>query len=285
MKRAIEKADILIEALPYIRKFQHKVIVVKCGGRQMLNEDIINNIVHDIAFMNCVGLNPVLVHGGGPSINDQLRKSGQKIEFHQGQRVTDERTLGVVVKELGRLNKEMVGKIGQLGAKARGLDGTTGKVILAQKLGRQGKNIGFVGKIAAIKKGFLKELLANNFVPVISPLGKGRDGQIYNINADMAAAGIAAKLGAWKLVLLTDVQGIMYDQSDDNSLISTLKVSEVSGLIKRKVIQEGMIPKVNACIAALKKGVKKTHIINGSIPRSLLLEIFTDEGIGTQIIK
>ena len=284
MKKAIEKADILIEALPYIKKFQHKVVVVKCGGRQLLNSVVINNILQDIVFMNCVGLNPVLIHGGGPSINEQMQKLGQRIEFHQGQRVTDERTLKIVTSELGRLNQEMVKKVNQLGAKAKGLSGNIGKVIKARRF-IAGRNIGFVGKIASIKPQPVKELLLKNFVPIISPLGIGKDGQIYNINADMAAAEIAAKLGAWKLVLLTDVQGIMRDQDDGNSLISTLKVAEISGLIKRKIIQEGMIPKVSACIAALKKRVKKTHIIDGSIPRSLLLEIFTDEGIGTQIVK
>lgn len=284
MKKAIEKADILIEALPYIKKFQHKVVVVKCGGRQLLNNVVINNILQDIVFMNCVGLNPVLIHGGGPSINEQMQKLGQRIEFHQGQRVTDEKTLKIVTSELGRLNQEMVNKVNQLGARAKGLSGNIGKVIKARRF-IAGRNIGFVGKIASIKPQPVKELLAKNFVPIISPLGIGKDGQIYNINADMAAAEIAAKLGAWKLVLLTDVQGIMRDQDDENSLISTLKVTEISGLIKRKIIQEGMIPKVSACIAALKKRVKKTHIIDGSIPRSLLLEIFTDQGIGTQIVE
>ncbi len=284
MKRAIEKADILIEALPYIKKFQHKIMVIKCGGRQLLNEDIINNILQDIVFMNCVGLNPVLVHGGGPSISEKIQRLGRKVEFHHGQRVTDERTLEIVIGELNRLNRQMVRKINQFGAKAKSLSGHIGKVIKAKRL-KGKKNLGFVGQISSIKPEPVKKLLANNAVPVISPLGIGQDGQVYNINADMAAAEIAAKLGAWKLVLLTDVQGIMYDTNDENSLISTLKVKHIPSLIERKIIQEGMIPKVNACIAALKKGVKKTHIIDGSIPRSLLLEIFTDEGIGTQIVR
>ncbi|MBU4140658.1 MAG: acetylglutamate kinase, partial [Candidatus Omnitrophica bacterium] len=269
MRRAIEKADILIEALPYIKKFQHKAIVVKCGGRQLLNKHIINNILQDIVFMNYVGLNPILVHGGGPRINEELRKLGQKIEFHQGQRVTDKKTLEIVIKELGGLNQEMVKKINQLGAKAQGLSANAGSVIKASRLKQHhGRNIGFVGRVAAIEPQPVKELLLKNFVPVISPLGIGKNGQIYNINADMAAAEIAAKLGAWKLVLLTNVKGIMRDQSDEDSLISTLKVAEIAGLLKRKVILEGMIPKVNACIAALEKGVKKTHIIDGGIPRS-----------------
>jgi len=284
VRRAIEKADILIEALPYIKQFQHKVMVIKCGGRQLLNKTAIDNILRDIVFMNCVGLNPILVHGGGPSINEKMHELGKKIEFHHGHRVTDEKTLGIVSSELNRLNQEMVQKLEHFGAKAKGLSGNTGKVIKATKL-RVGRNVGFVGKIASISSEPVKKLLAENFVPIISPLGIGKDGQIYNINADMAAAEIAARLGAWKLVLLTDVQGIMRDQHDKDSLISTLKVSEIDRLVKREVIQKGMIPKVNACIAALKKGVKKTHIIDGSISRSLLLEIFTDQGIGTQIIK
>jgi len=285
MKRAIEKAGILIEALPYIKKFQHKVMVVKCGGRQLLNKHIINNILQDIVFMNCVGLNPILVHGGGPRINEELRKLGQRIEFHQGHRVTGKKTLEIVIKELGGLNQEMVKKINRLGAKAQGLSAGAGSVIKASRLKQHGRNIGFVGRVAAIEPQPLKELLSKNSVPVISPLGIGKNGQIYNINADMAAAEIAAKLDAWKLVLLTNVKGIMRDQSDENSLISTLRVGEIAGLLKRKVIREGMIPKVNACISALEKGVKKTHIIDGGIARSLLLEIFTDKGIGTQIVK
>jgi len=283
MKRAIAKADILIEALPYIEKFQHKVIVIKCGGRQLLNRAHIDNILQDIVFMNCVGLNPVLVHGGGPSINEKMRKLGKKIEFQKGHRVTDERTLQIVINELDRLNQEMVKKIKQLGAKAKGLGSNIGKVIKASRISLGG-DIGFVGRIASIQTGPLKRLLVKNFVPVISPLGIGSDRQVYNINADMAAAEIAASLGAWKLVLLTDIQGIMYEQKRQDSLISTLKVSEIAALVGKGVIRGGMIPKVNACISALKKGVKKTHIIDGSIPRSLLLEIFTDEGIGTQIV-
>lgn len=284
MQRAIEKADILIEATPYIKKFQHKIMVIKCGGRQLLDQNIINNIVQDIVFMNCVGLNPILVHGGGPKINEKLQRLGKKVEFHQGYRVTDKKTLRIVIDELGRLNREIVRKVGQFGARAEGLSGKIGQIIRAKKLSIK-YNIGFVGNIASIRPLPVKRLLSKNIVPIISPLGIGRDGQVYNINADMAAAEIAAGLGAWKLVLVTDVHGIMYDQNDENTLISTLKISEISGLIKRGIIQEGMIPKVNACVSALKKGVKKTHIINGSIPRSLLLEIFTDEGIGTQIIK
>jgi acetylglutamate kinase len=284
MEKAIEKADILIEALPYIKKFQHKVMVVKCGGRQLLSNDIVDSVLQDIAFMNCVGLNPVLVHGGGPSIDEKMRAFGKKVEFHRGHRITDKTTLEIVSKELGRLNREMVGKINQFGVKAKGLSGNAGKVIKAKRLKQEGPNIGFVGKIASVDTAALKKLLGGNYVPVISPLGIGTDKQLYNINADMAAAEIAVKLGAWKLVLLTDVQGIMYNTDDDNSLISTLKISEVDGLIKRGVIRKGMIPKVNACITALRKGVKKTHVIDGSIPRSLLLEIFTDKGIGTQIV-
>jgi acetylglutamate kinase len=283
VKKAIKKANILIEALPYIKRFQNKVVVVKCGGRQMLNEDTINNILQDIVFMNCVGLNPVLVHGGGPSINEKMRMSDQKVEFHEGYRVTDEKALKIVIGELNRLNQRMVKKVKQLGAEAEGLSGDTGKVIKATRVNLS-RNIGFVGKIDSVKAEPVKELLSQHIVPIISPLGQGEDGQIYNINADIAAAEIAIKLKAWKLVLLTDVQGIMYDKKDEDSLISTLKVSEIGRMTKRKIIQEGMVPKVNACIAALGKGVKKTHIIDGSIPRSLLLEIFTDEGIGTQII-
>ncbi len=282
MKRAIEKAGILIEALPYIKRFQHKVMVIKCGGRQMLNEGMINNILRDIVFMNCVGLNPVLVHGGGPSITEKMRQAGKKVEFHHGHRVTDKHTLEIASAELNRLNAQMVKRIVQFGAKAKGLSGKKGEVIKAKKFSTE---LDLVGKVGSVHTYPVRALLKKNFVPVITPLGVGKDRQVYNINADMVAAEIAAKLGAWKLVLLTDVQGIMTDLRHESSLISTLKAGEVPGLIKRKIIREGMIPKVNACTTALKKGVKKTHIIDGSIPRSLLLEIFTNQGIGTQIIK
>lgn len=282
MKKAIAKADILIEALPYIKNFQHKIVVIKCGGRQLISEETVNNILLDIVFMNCVGLNPVLVHGGGPSINEKMRTSGRKVEFHEGQRVTDKETLEIVVNELDRLNADLVQRLNHLGAMAQGYTSGTHPALKAK---RASPRLGFVGTIENIETGILKEALANNVVPVISPLGKDAQQQMLNINADTAAADIAAGLGAWKLVLLTDVQGIMYDQNAEDSLISTLHVNDVAGLIKRNVIQQGMVPKVNACILALKKGVKKTHIIDGGIPRSLLLEIFTDEGIGTQIVQ
>lgn len=282
MKKAIAKADILIEALPYIKNFQHKIVVIKCGGRQLISEETVNNILLDIVFMNCVGLNPVLVHGGGPSINEKMRTSGRKVEFHEGQRVTDKETLEIVVNELDRLNADLVQRLNHLGAKAQGYTAGTRLVLKAKRFSPQ---LGFVGTIEDIETGILKEALANNLVPVISPLGKDTQQQFLNINADTAAADIAAGLGAWKLVLLTDVQGIMYDQNAEDSLISTLHVNDVPGLIKRNIIQQGMVPKVNACILALEKGVKKTHIIDGGIPRSLLLEIFTDEGIGTQIVQ
>ncbi|MFH1245280.1 MAG: acetylglutamate kinase [Candidatus Omnitrophota bacterium] len=282
MKRAIAKADILIEALPYIKNFQHKIVVIKCGGRQLINEETINNILLDIVFMNCVGLNPVLVHGGGPSINDKMRASGRKVEFFQGQRVTDKETLAIVVEELNRLNTSLVQRLNRLETKAQGYTASTQLVVKAKQLTLQ---LGLVGTTERIETEIIKAALANNVVPVISPLGTNDQQQILNINADTAAADIAAGLGAWKLVLLTDVQGIMYDQNDEDSLISTLHVNDVSGLIKRNVIQQGMVPKVNACVLALEKGVKKTHIIDGGIPRSLLLEIFTDEGIGTQIVQ
>jgi len=282
VKKAIQKADILIEALPYIKRFQHKVMVIKCGGRQLLNQNTIKNILQDIVFMNCVGLNPVLVHGGGPSITEEMRKAGKKVKFHHGHRVTDKHTLEIVSAELNRLNAQMVKRITQFGAKAKGLSGKKGEVIKAKKFSAE---LGLVGKVGSIDTQPVRALLKKNFVPVIAPLGVGKDKQVYNINADMVAAEIAAKLGAWKLVLLTDVKGILRNKFDEDSLISTLKVAEVPGLLKRKVIYSGMIPKVNACIAALEKDVKKTHIIDGSIPRSLLIEIFTDKGIGTQILK
>lgn len=284
MEEAIKKADVLIEALPYIKKFHKKTIVIKYGGSILGEEKIRKGILEDIVFLNFMGLRPVLVHGGGPNISDRMRASGKKTEFVNGMRVTDEETLNLVEEELQSLNDIIVAEIIELGAKAVGLNGKDKNIIQVEKKKAE-IDLGLVGHIKIIDAEPVLEELRKDKVAVILPMGKGKDKKNYNVNADEAASSIAASLGAEKLVLLTNVKGIMRNADDVHSFISTLNIEEAEGLIESNVIQQGMIPKVNACIDALENGVKKTHIIDARIPHALLLEIFTDQGIGTEIIK
>jgi len=284
MKEAIRKADVLIEALPYIKKFHKKVIVIKYGGSILGDEKIRNGVLEDIVFLNFMGLRPILVHGGGPNISDRMRASGKKTEFVEGMRVTDEETLQVVEEELLVLNDLIVKELNHLGAKAIGLNGKDGDLIGVEKK-KTKVDIGLVGQIKTVNTGILEEELKKDKVVVVLPMGKGKDKNTYNVNADEAASAIAASMPAEKFVLLTNVKGIMRHPEDPSSFISTLTVKEISGLIENKIIQQGMIPKVQACVEALKGGVKKTHIIDARTPHGLLLEIFTKQGIGTEIIK
>jgi len=284
MEDAIRKADVLIEALPYIKRFHKKVIVIKYGGSILGDEKIRNGVLEDIVFLNFMGLRPILVHGGGPNISDRMRASGKKTEFVEGMRVTDEETLQLVEEELLVLNELIVQEINQLGAKAIGLNGKDDDLIQVEK--KKAKiDIGLVGQIKGINVELLNEELKKDRVVVVLPMGKGKDKKTYNVNADEVAASIAADMQAEKFVLLTNVKGIMRNPEDAHSFISTLTVEEVNGLIDNKIIQQGMIPKVMACVQALNGGVKKTHIIDARTPHGLLLEIFTDQGIGTEIIK
>ena len=287
MEDAIRKADVLIEALPYIKRFHKKVIVIKYGGSILGDEKIRNSVLEDIVFLNFMGLRPILVHGGGPNISERMRASGKKSEFVEGMRVTDEETLQLVEEELLVLNALIVKELSQLGAKAVGLNGKDDDLIqVEKKKTKMGQvDIGLVGQIKAINTQLLSEELKKDKVVVVLPMGRGKDKKTYNINADEVASGIAANIQAEKFVLLTNVKGIMRNAEDASSFISTLTVAEVSGLIENKIIQQGMIPKVAACVEALNGGVKKTHIIDARTPHGLLLEIFTDQGIGTEIIK
>jgi len=284
MEEAIRKADVLIEALPYIKKFHKKIIVIKYGGSILGDEKIRQGVLEDIVFLNFMGLRPVLVHGGGPNISDRMRASGIKTEFVDGMRVTDEETLSLVAEELANLNSLIVRELEELGVKASGLNGKEKKMIQVQK--KKAKvDLGLVGDITAIDTALISEALKADRIPVVMPMGVGPDKKSYNINADEAAAAIASALKAEKLVLLTNVKGIMRNPEDPGSFLSTLTESEVASLITDGVIHQGMVPKVNACIKALDKGVKKTHVIDARIPHGLLLEIFTNEGIGTEIKK
>ncbi len=284
MEDAIRKADVLIEALPYIKRFHKKVIVIKYGGSILGDEKIRNGVLEDIVFLNFMGLRPILVHGGGPNISDRMRASGKKTEFVEGMRVTDEETLQLVEEELLVLNELIVNEINQLGAKAIGLNGKDDDLIHVEKK-KTKVDIGLVGNIKSVNTQLLDSELKKDKVVVVLPMGKGTDKKIYNVNADEAAASIAAGMLAEKFVLLTNVKGIMRNSEDPHSFISTLTVDEAAGLIENKIIQQGMIPKVKACVEALNGGVKKTHIIDARTPHGLLLEIFTDQGIGTEIIK
>src|SRR3989338_7129747 len=284
MEEAIKKAEVLIEALPYIKRFHKKIIVIKYGGSILAEEKIRKSVLEDIVFLSFMGLRPVLVHGGGPNISGRMRAEGKKTEFVDGIRVTDEETLDVVEEELEKLNDLIVNELSELGANAVGLNGEKKKIIQVEK--KEAKiDLGLVGHIIQINTEPILDELKSDTVVVILPMGKGQDKKAYNVNADEAAASISSALKAEKLVLLTNVKGIIRNPEDPNSFLSTLTTQEAKGLIKNNIVQEGMIPKVLACINALEKGVKKTHIIDARTPHGLLLEIFTVKGIGTEIVR
>jgi len=283
MDRLVEKASILIEALPYIKKFRGKEILIKYGGAAMGNEDIRMNVLHDLVFMSYVGIKPVLIHGGGPNITERMKKEGIVSKFVDGLRVTDKKTIAVVSETLAELNKSIVHDINQLGARAIGLSGYDNEILNVKKVQAK-EDIGYVGEVTSVNLLPLKELTEFNIIPVIYPLGIDEKRETYNVNADEAAAKIAAAMQVQKLMVLSNVRGILRDPEDPNSLISSLHIDEVDTLIKNKVISGGMIPKVRACMTAITGDVKKAHIIDGRIKHSLLLEIFTDQGIGTEII-
>ena len=284
MEEAIKKADVLIEALPYIKDFHRKILVIKYGGSILGEEKIRSGVLEDIVFLSYMGLCPVLVHGGGPNISDRMRAEGLKTEFVDGMRVTDDKTLAIVEEELTNLNKLIVNQIQDLGGKAVSFTGRD-KCVISSRKKNEGKDLGLVGEVESVACEPIRNETRNYAICVISPMGKGRDGKIYNINADDAASSVASSLSAEKLMVLTNVRGIMRSVDDPGSLISTLSIDEASKLIKEGAIQTGMIPKVKSCINALTAGVKKTHIIDARIPHALLLEIFTKQGIGTEIVK
>jgi acetylglutamate kinase len=284
MQEAIKKADVLIEALPYIREFHNKVVVIKYGGSILGEDKIRKGVLEDIVFMNFMGLKTVLVHGGGPNISDRMRATGKKTDFVDGMRVTDEQTLKVVEEELQKLNTMIVKEINELGCHAVGLNGKENKLLASEKK-KANIDLGLVGHVTGVNTKAIMDELDKDKVVVILPMGAGGDGKTYNVNADEAAASVAESLKAEKLVLLTNVKGIMRLPDDPSSFMSTLTREEAKQLIDQKVIQTGMIPKVQACIHAVNTGVKKTHMVDACIPHALLLEIFTDQGIGTEIIS
>ena len=284
MEERSEKAKILAQALPYIQGYHGKTVVIKYGGNAMTDERLKAGVMNDIVLLRYVGMRPVLVHGGGPEISEWMEKIGKKSEFVSGLRVTDNETMEIVEMVLaGKTNKGIVSLITQHGGKAVGLSGKDGGLLTAKKSMPNGKDIGYVGDIVNVNKDIIDILIHEGYIPVICSVGVGEDGNSYNINADHAAGDIAASLGAEKLIMLTDVLGVYRDLSDKNSLISSLTQKEAGELINSDCVDRGMTPKLEACIKALKGGVEKTHIIDGTIPHALLMEIFTDEGIGTMI--
>lgn len=280
--RIQDKAEVLIEALPYIRAFFGKTLVIKYGGAAMADEGLKAHFAEDVVLLKYLGMNPVIVHGGGPQISGMMEKLGKEPKFVNGVRVTDAETMEIVEMVLGgKINKEIVTLINQHGGRAVGLTGKDGGLIQAKQLKAKGDNLGMVGEVRSIDTRILETLDRGRFIPVISPVGADEKGKTYNINADLVAGEVAAAFRAEKLLILTDVKGILHL---DGALLSTLSKKEVLRLMRRKVINKGMLPKVQACLAALEGGVMKTHIIDGRVPHVLLLEVFTDQGIGTEIL-
>lgn len=294
MFSAKDKAAILVEALPYIQEFYGKTIVVKYGGNAMVNDELKEMVMQDIALMKYVGIRPVIVHGGGPEITSFLHMVGKKSDFVAGLRVTDAETVEIAEMVLdGKVNSAIVNLLNQRGVRAVGLSGKDAGLIKAHKKlatvyeGNevQKVDIGYVGTVEEVNTGLLEDLIENDYVPIIAPIGVGEQGESYNINADYVAAEIAGALEAEKLLLLTDVEGIYKDFHDKSSFISSLHAGEAREYIKSGIIAGGMIPKVEACLKALEQGAGKTHIIDGRLPHSIILELFTPTGIGTQVIR
>ena len=294
MESLIAKAEILVEAIPYIRTYYGKTFVIKYGGNAMINEELKLGVFQDIVLLKFLGVNPVVLHGGGPEINQMLKRIGRESQFVQGLRVTDAETMEIVQMVLaGKLNKAIVAQLNRLGGKAVGLSGQDAKLLEAQKTtptmsaGFSGPipDIGYVGEVVRINTNILNQLIESGYIPVISSIGVGPDGESYNINADTAAGELAAALKAEKLVMLTDVEGIFEDYNRKDSLISALSINRAHEMIDGGQIEGGMIPKVEACITALRGGVNRTHIIDGRQLHSMLLEILTDRGIGTMVVE
>jgi acetylglutamate kinase len=277
------RVRILSEALPYIQEFAGRTIVIKYGGAAMKQQALKEQVIRDVVFLSCVGMRPVIVHGGGPEINSWLGKLGIEPQFKNGLRVTDADTMEVVEMVLvGRVNKELVSLINQAGGSAIGICGRDGNLIAARPQGEKG--IGFVGEVSSVNPKIVESLISGGYVPVISTVASDETGQAYNINADTVAGEMAAALGAEKLILLTDIPGLLKDHNDPSSLITHLNIAQARQLIEEGVVSGGMIPKVKCCIRSLAQGVRAAHIIDGRVPHSILLEIFSDEGIGSMIV-
>lgn len=276
------RTNVMIEALPYLQEYNNQVVVVKYGGNAMTNDALKQAVMEDVVLLSLLGIKVVLVHGGGPEINAMLAKTGKESKFVNGLRYTDEETINIVQMVLaGKVNKDLVSMLDSHNGSAVGLCGLDGNMIEAEMLNPE---LGFVGDITAVNPKIIRNSLDNGYIPVISTIGRGKDGTVYNINADTAAARIAAEMKAANLILLTDIKGLLEDKDDENTIIRTVGVSEVPYLKRQGIISGGMIPKIDCCVEAVRRGVRKTNIIDGRIPHSILIELLTDTGAGTMII-
>jgi acetylglutamate kinase len=285
MDSILSKAEVLIEALPYIQKFNRKYIVVKYGGSAMSNEELQKNVIKDVTLLKLVGFKPIIVHGGGKEISRWVGKVGKESKFVNGLRVTDEETMEIAEMVLNKVNKSLVSMVNELGVKAVGISGKDGGLLKVDKKYSDGADIGFVGDIKEVNPKVIFDLIERDFLPIIAPIGFDDNFQTYNINADDAACAIAKAVGAEKLAFLTDIEGLYKDINDKSSFISRISASEADKLIEDGFIGGGMLPKLNNCTSAIKNGVNRVHILDGRIPHCLLLEIFTRNGIGTAIVK
>lgn len=284
-QKYLEKAEVLIEALPYIQRFNRKIVVVKYGGSAMVDQELKENVIKDVVLLKLVGFKPIIVHGGGKEISRWVGKVGMEPRFINGLRVTDAETMEVAEMVLGKVNKELVTFVQSLGVKAVGISGKDGGLLKVDKKYSNGEDIGFVGDIKEVNPKILYDLLEKDFLPVVCPVGLDDEFRTYNINADDAACKIAEAVNAEKLAFLTDIEGVYKDPKDPSTLISELRVGEARELITEGYVGGGMIPKLNNCIEAIEQGVNRVHILDGRIPHSLLLEIFTNKGIGTAILR
>lgn len=281
----LEKAEVLIEALPYIQRFNRKIVVVKYGGSAMLDEELKANVIKDVVLLKLVGFKPIIVHGGGKEISRWVGKVGMEAKFVNGLRVTDKDTMEIAEMVLGKVNKELVTLVQSLGVKAVGISGKDGGLLQCKKKLSKGEDIGYVGEVTNVTPKVLQDLLEKDFLPIVFPVGFDENFDTYNINADDAACAIAEAVHAEKLVFLSDIEGVYKDQNDPDTLISELHVHEAEALIDEGYVGGGMIPKLRNCIDAIENGVNRVHIMDGRIPHSLLLEIFTNKGIGTAILR
>lgn len=284
MQKYLDKAEVLIEALPYIQKFNRKIIVVKYGGSAMIDE-MLQEVIEDVALLKLVGFKPIIVHGGGKEISKWVEKSGMEPKFVKGLRVTDKNTMEIAEMVLNRVNKNLVRMVEELGVRAIGICGKDGGLLKVEKKYADGTDIGYVGQIREVNPQIIYDLLEKDFIPIICPIGMDDEYETYNINADDAADAVARTIGAEKLAFLTDIEGVYKNPNDPTTRISRLTVQEAKDLIAEGYIGGGMLPKLQNCIEAIESGVKRVHILDGRIPHCLLLEIFTDRGIGTAIVK
>ncbi len=285
MEQVMVKAQTLIEALPYIQKFNGKKIVVKYGGSAMIDDALRYNVIKDVALLKLIGLKPIIVHGGGKEISSWVAKIGKEPEFINGLRVTDTETMEIAEMVLSKVNKDLVQMMQKLGVNAVGISGKDGDLLKVNKRFPGGKDIGFVGEVTSVNTTVIDTLIENDFIPVIAPIGSSEDFQSYNINADDAACAIATAIGAEKLVFLTDIEGVFIDPMDKSTLISEMDIKEAKGMIENGVVGGGMLPKLTNCIEAIENGVARVHVLDGRVEHCLLLEFFTNKGIGTAILK